>query len=86
MSCCGQQRAALAGGGATNISESEPPVWISYAGVRTILVKGGATGHIYRFVPGGMLRVNASDAPSMRDIPGLKRREASHNPQDAVPS
>ncbi len=76
MSCCGQQRAALAGAGATNISESGPSVWISYAGVRPILVKGGVTGHIYRFVPGGMLRVNASDAPSMRDIPGLKSREA----------
>ncbi len=75
MSCCGQQRAALAGS-AANFSGSESPVWVSYAGVRTILVKGAATGHIYRFVPGGMLRVNPDDALSMRDVPGLKRRDA----------
>jgi hypothetical protein len=75
MSCCGRQRAALGGERAGLVNEGAP-VWISYAGVRTISVKGPATGHIYRFVPGNSLRVHADDAPSLRDIPGLQARQA----------
>ena len=52
-------------------------VRFSNAGVRTILVKGAATGHIYRFAPGTSLRVHGSDAPSMREIPGLRQRDIS---------
>jgi hypothetical protein len=74
MSCCGRQRAAMAAQPTGGIEESEP-VWLSYAGVRAIVVKGPATGHVYRFVPGRWLRVHGSDAGSMREIPGLKKRE-----------
>jgi len=52
-------------------------VRFSYAGVRTIVVRGAATGHIYRFAPGTSLRVHGSDAPSMREIPGLRRGDIS---------
>ncbi len=72
--CCGQRRAAMAGH-AEGVAEEWETVWFSYAGVQTIVVKGSITGRTYRFSPGGWLRVNGSDAPSMRDIPGLKRRD-----------
>lgn len=57
--------AAGSGGGA--------PVLFSYAGVRTIAVKGAATGQVYRFAPGTSIHVQGKDAPSMREIPGLSR-------------
>jgi hypothetical protein len=76
MSCCGRQRAAMVVARTGDIEESEP-VWLSYAGVQAIVVKGTATGHVYRFSPGNWLRVHGSDAPSMREIPGLKNRDVT---------
>jgi hypothetical protein len=71
MSCgCGAGRATINEHG-RDLEES-PPVWFSFAGAKVIVVKGGATGRFYRFVPGSRLRVHASDAPSMRAIPGLR--------------
>jgi hypothetical protein len=55
--------------------EDSVPVWLSYTGMRPIVVKGPATGHVYHFAPGNWLRVHGSDEPSMRDIPGLRRRD-----------
>jgi hypothetical protein len=76
MSCCGRQRSMMvrerAGG-----EEESAPIWFSYAGVRTIIVKGGATGHVYRFAPGEILRVHRGDAASMREIPGLRPRDVT---------
>jgi hypothetical protein len=51
------------------------PIWFSFAGPKVIVVKGGATGRIYRFAPGSRLRVYASDAPSMKAVPGLRGQE-----------
>jgi hypothetical protein len=71
MSCgCGAGRAAMNDGG-RDLDESSP-VWFSFAGAKVMVVKGGATGRIYRFVPGSRLRVHASDTPSMIAIPGLR--------------
>jgi hypothetical protein len=61
----------------TGAIEKSEAVLISYAGVRAIVVKGPATGRIYRFAPGNWLRVHGSDAPSMREIPGLKKRDVN---------
>ena len=73
MSCCGRQRAmTVEPTGA--VGESEP-LWISYSGAGVVVVKGPATGHVYRFSPGSWRRVHGSDAPSMRGIPGLRRRD-----------
>jgi hypothetical protein len=71
MSCCGRKRAAIS----TNrnaAAEPVAPVRISYAGVRTIMVRGSVSGQVYRFVPGGFAWVYGGDAPYMREIPGLK--------------
>lgn len=76
MSCCGKQRTAMMAERTSDIDDT-PPVWLSYAGVRAIVVKGPATGRVYRFAPGNWLRVHGSDAPSMRDIPGLKKRDVT---------
>jgi hypothetical protein len=76
MSCCGRQRVAMSGE-RINAVDQGAPLWFLYAGVRAIVVKGTATGHIYRFAPGCALRVHGSDAPSMREIPGLRRRDVS---------
>jgi hypothetical protein len=76
MSCCGRKRAAMTASGIDDIEESEP-IWLSFAGVRAIVVKGPATGRYYRFAPGNRLRVHASDAPSMREIPGLKKTDGA---------
>lgn len=76
MSCnCGRQRSAMMAQQTGDIDAET--VWISYAGVRAIVVKGPATGRVYRFAPGNWLRVHGSDAPSMREIPGLKKREGT---------
>ncbi|MGA7343182.1 MAG: hypothetical protein WBE72_01160 [Terracidiphilus sp.] len=72
MSCCGQQRAAMAGMRAGQVEE-RAPVLFSYAGVRAIAVRGSATGRVYRFAPGALLRVQGGDAPSMQQIPGLRQ-------------
>jgi hypothetical protein len=58
MKCCGRQRAAMMAGRTGDIEESEP-VWLSYAGVRAIVVKGPASGRFYRFTPGNWLRVHS---------------------------
>lgn len=79
MNCCGRQR-AVATGERTSGAEEREPVWISYAGVGVVVVKGPATGHVYRFSPGNWRRVHGSDAPAMREIPGLRRREVSATP------
>jgi hypothetical protein len=76
MSCCGRQRAAMMAERTGDVDESEP-IWLSYAGVRAILVNGPATGRVYRFAPGNWLRVHRRDAPSMRGIPGLKKRDVT---------
>jgi hypothetical protein len=76
MSCCGRQRTMMASERAGGEDESTP-IWFLYAGVRTILVKGGATGHVYRFAPGQVLRVHSGDAASMREIPGLRPRDST---------
>ncbi len=57
--------------------DESAPIWFLYAGVRTIIVKGGATGHVYRFAPGEILRVHSGDAASMREIPGLRPRDVT---------
>jgi hypothetical protein len=62
----------MAGNGATS-ADGGAPVLFSYAGVRTIAVKGGATGQVYRFAPGTSIHVQGKDAASMREIPGLSR-------------
>jgi hypothetical protein len=53
--------------------EDRAPVLYSYAGVRTIVVRGSATGRVYRFAPGTSLRVHGGDAPSMHAVPGLRQ-------------
>lgn len=76
MSCgCGAGRAMMNERG-RDLDDSAP-IWFSFAGAKVIVVKGGATGRIYRFVPGSRLRVHAGDAPSMRAIPGLRRQDGS---------
>jgi hypothetical protein len=75
MSCCGRQRAMMIAHERAGDEDESAPVWFLYAGVRTIVVKGGATGHVYRFAPGHMLRVHGDDASSMREIPGLRPRD-----------
>ena len=77
MSCCGQQRAALLAR-SNGVADQTGPVRFSYTGVRAIIVKGAATGRVYRFLPGGWLSVHGGDAASMREIPGL-RPENSHS-------
>lgn len=76
MSCCGRQRAEFSGKGAGGASEGEA-VRLSYGGVQTIMVRGTATGSLYRFAPGGSISVHGADAASMRAIPGLKQSEAN---------
>ena len=76
MSCCGRQRSMMARERAGD-EEERAPIWFLYAGVRTIIVKGGATGHVYRFAPGEILRVYGGDAASMREIPGLRPRDVT---------
>jgi hypothetical protein len=71
MSCCGRKRAAVSTDRSGALQPSEP-VRISYAGIRAIVVRGAVSGKVYRFVPGGFAWVYGGDAPSMRDIPGLK--------------
>jgi hypothetical protein len=71
MSCCGRQRAAAASEGA-GAMEQGAAVLFSYAGVQTIIVKGRATGRLYRFPPGKLLRVHGADAASMHGVPGLR--------------
>jgi len=66
----------MAGNGSSGV-QNGTAVRFSYAGVRTIVVKGAATGHIYRFAPGTSLNVQASDAASMREIPGLRPQDIS---------
>jgi hypothetical protein len=76
MSCCGQQRAEylrINAGGAN----AAAAVHVSYGGVRTILVRGEATGSLYRFVPGSSLQVHGADALYMRAIPGLRQGDPS---------
>jgi hypothetical protein len=73
MSCgCGAGRAMMNKRG-RDLDEGDP-IWFSFAGAKVIVVKGGATGRLYRFVPGSRLRVHASDAPSMKAIPGLRQQ------------
>ena len=72
MSCCGQKRVELyskSAGGAVELAA----VQLSYGGVRTIMVRGTATGSVYRFAPGSSLKVHGADAPYMRAIPGLRQ-------------
>jgi hypothetical protein len=71
MNCCGRQRAAISGQGA-GAMKGGAPVRLSYAGVRPIVVRGAATGRLYRFAPGSSVPVQRSDAPSMRAIPALR--------------
>jgi hypothetical protein len=71
MSCCGQKRVEVYGGGA-GAASVPAAVRLSYGGVRTIVIRGGATGSLYRFAPGSSLQVHGADAPSMRAIPGLR--------------
>ncbi|HEY6344729.1 MAG TPA: hypothetical protein VIY49_24805 [Bryobacteraceae bacterium] len=76
MSCgCGAGRAMM--NERERDLDDSAPIWFSFAGAKVIVVKGGATGRIYRFVPGSRLRVHAGDAPSMRAIPGLRRQDGS---------
>jgi hypothetical protein len=76
MSCCGQKRAEVYGSGASG-ADVAAAVRLSYGGVRTIVVRGAATGSMYRFVPGSSLRVHGADASSMRAIPGLRLGDPS---------
>ncbi len=79
MSCCGKMRTVL---GDRNDKNSDgamdaPRVDLTFSGVRAIVVTGGVTGHVYRFVPGATLRVHGGDAASMRQIPGLRPKSSS---------
>lgn len=76
MSCCGQKRAEVHGGG-TSGADVAAAIRLSYGGVRTIIVRGMATGSLYRFVPGSTLQVHGADASFMRAIPGLRQRDPS---------
>jgi hypothetical protein len=76
MSCCGQKRAEVYGNSAGGADELAA-VRLSYGGVRTIMVRGTATGSFYRFVPGSSLQVHGADAPYMRAIPGLRLGDPS---------
>jgi hypothetical protein len=74
MSCCGQQRAEYLRINA-GVANAAAAVQLSYGGVRTILVRGMATGSLYRFVPGSTLQVLGADASFMRAIPGLRQND-----------
>ena len=76
MSCCGQKRVEVYGKGVDGVSESAA-VQLSYGGVRVIMVRGTATGSLYRFAPGSSLKVHGADAPYMRAIPGLRQDDNS---------
>jgi hypothetical protein len=71
MSCCGQQRAGLSNG-SNSVAGRTTTLRYSYTGVRAIIVKGEATGHVYRFAPGSSLHVHGGDATYMQGIPGLR--------------
>jgi hypothetical protein len=71
MTCCGRRVAAAL----TRTPTDGETVWISYAGVGAVVVRGPFTGHTYRFAPGNWRRVHRADAGSMQGIPGLQRRD-----------
>jgi hypothetical protein len=68
-SCCGRKRAALTEGAA----RPEPAEQISYRyfGLRPLIIRGGASGRLYRFTPGAIQPVSAADTASLAGIPGL---------------
>ena len=71
MTCCGRQRMDFSSHGVGG-SDKGGAVRLSYGGVQTILVRGTATGRIYRFAPGTWQSVHPADAPQMIAIPGLR--------------
>jgi hypothetical protein len=75
MSCCGRQRAEFSGENSGGAGEGAA-VRLSYGGVQTIMVRGAATGSLYRFAPGVSMSVPAADAASMAAIPGLRQGDA----------
>jgi len=70
MSCCNRKRTALL---SANGAAEPGEVWFRYHGARSIVVQGPSTGRAYRFLPGMMLEVKASDAKGFMGIPGISR-------------
>jgi hypothetical protein len=80
MACCGSQRAALRGGGGSQIGAAASASFIpraqefEYTGAGEMQVTGPFTGTLYTFRGrGARLRVDASDVASFVSIPNLRR-------------
>ena len=78
MSCCGKLRAALRQQTLTAPPPASPAytpraVEFEYSGSSQPAVTGPLTVVVYRFRgPGSRVRVDGSDAPSLKSVPGLK--------------
>jgi hypothetical protein len=73
MSCCGQQRAQMTD---SNSSGSRVPErhFFRYVGSAALTVAGPVSGKYYRFqVPGATVEADPRDAPSLEQIPQLRR-------------
>ena len=71
MSCCGNQRAQLAG---SSGSYAHGRHFFRYIGKAALTVTGPVTGKYYRFsATGATVEADARDAPSLEQVPQLRR-------------
>ena len=71
MSCCGSQRTQFTGSYGGRTPERH---FFRYVGEATLTVAGPVSGKYYRFLaPGATVEADARDAPSLEQVPQLRR-------------
>ena len=73
MSCCGKQRTQFAGSYSSGGPAPERH-FFRYVGRTALTVAGPVSGKYYRFpAPGATVEADAVDAPSLEQVPQLRR-------------
>jgi hypothetical protein len=73
MSCCGKQRTQLTGSFSPGGSVPERH-FFRYVGETALTVAGPLSGKYYRFpAPGATVEADPRDAPSLEQVPQLRR-------------